>query len=69
MPSAGEATIGTVGTRRWRPEAAVGLLAGVVFLGCLGSVELWGKREQRLAAEVLDTIVDGRWLVNRAESK
>ena len=46
-----------------------GLLAAVLFLGCLGSVELWGKREQRLAAEVLDTIVDGNWLVARIQGR
>ena len=69
MPSAGETTIAARTARRWRPEVVVGLLAGVLFLGCLGSIELWGKREQRLAAEVLDTVVDGRWLVARIQGR
>lgn len=51
------------GLRRWGVEAALAALACVVFLACLGSLELWGKREQRLAAEVLDTVENGRWLV------
>src|SRR5271157_4516122 len=33
-------------SRRWWPELVVGLLAGFIFLGFLGSLELWGKREQ-----------------------
>ncbi|MDR3620935.1 MAG: glycosyltransferase family 39 protein [Paludisphaera borealis] len=69
MPIAGDTIVASDGARRWRPEAAVTLLAGVLFLGCLGSVELWGKREQRLAAEVLDTVVDGRWLVARIQGR
>lgn len=51
------------GLRGWGLEAALAALAGVVFLACLGSLELWGKREQRLAAEALDTVENGRWLV------
>lgn len=49
--------------RRWGLEAVAAGLAGVIFLACLGSLELWGKREQRLAAEALDTVETGRWLV------
>lgn len=48
--------------QRW-PEAALAILACVIFLGSLGSPELWGKREQRAAAEALDTIENGHWLV------
>ncbi len=50
------------GRRAW-PELLVGLLAATSFLGCLGSVEVWGKREQRASAEALDTVEHGRWLV------
>lgn len=53
---------------RWF-EALVGALACVVFLSCLGSMELWGKREQRLAAETLDTIDNGRWLIARIQGR
>ena len=49
--------------RRWGAEACLGLLATAAFLGFLGSTELWGKREQRAAAEALDTVDHGRWLV------
>jgi len=44
-------------------------LAGVVFLGCLGSVELWGKREQRASAEAIDTIDHGHWLVAQIQGR
>src|SRR3954462_15163496 len=49
--------------RRWGAEALLGLVAGVAFLGFLGSTELWGKREQRASAEALDTVDRGHWLV------
>ncbi len=49
--------------RRAWPELLVGLVAAVSFLGCLGSVDVWGKREQRASAEALDTVQHGRWLV------
>ena len=53
--------------RRRGPEAALAVLAGVVFLGALGSVDLWGKREQRAAAEAVDTIDHHHWLVARLQ--
>ncbi len=57
-------------TRRgWAVEAVVAVLAAPIFLACLGSVELWGKREQRLAAEVVDTLENGRWLVARIQGR
>ena len=40
---------------RW-PEMLVALLASFICLAALGSVELWGKREQRASAEAIDTI-------------
>lgn len=55
--------------RARRFEALVGALACVVFLSCLGSIEFWGKREQRLAAEVVDTVDHGRWLVARIQDR
>lgn len=51
------------GIRRAWPELLVGLVAAVSFLGCLGSVDVWGKREQRASAEALDTVRNGRWLI------
>ena len=48
---------------RWWPEATLAAFACVIFLGFLGSPELWGKREQRAAAEALDTVENGHWLV------
>lgn len=53
----------THAARRWGPEAATAVLAAVVFLGFLGAVDLWGKREQRAAAETIDTLRAGHWLV------
>lgn len=55
--------------RRRGPEAVLAALAGVVFLGCLGSVELWGKREQRASAEAIDTIDHGHWLVAQIQGR
>lgn len=55
--------------RRRAPEGALALLAGVVFLGFLGSVDLWGKREQRASAEAIDTIDHGRWLVAQIQGR
>ena len=49
--------------RRLGPETLVGVLAVAVFLGWLGSLDLWGKREQRLSAEAIDTIDHQHWLV------
>jgi 4-amino-4-deoxy-L-arabinose transferase-like glycosyltransferase len=50
----------------WRqpwPEVVLAAVAIIVFLACLGSVELWGKREQRAAAEAIDTVDHHHWLV------
>jgi 4-amino-4-deoxy-L-arabinose transferase-like glycosyltransferase len=55
--------------RRGWPEALVGLLAVVMFLGCLGSVDVWGKREQRASAEVLDTVEHDHWLVAEIQGR
>ena len=63
----------TMAARRWArrrgPEAALAVLAGVVFLGFLGSVDLWGKREQRASAEAIDTIDHGHWLVAQIQGR
>ena len=45
------------------------VLAGAVFLGCLGSVDLWGKREQRASAEAIDTIEHNHWLVAQIQGR
>jgi 4-amino-4-deoxy-L-arabinose transferase-like glycosyltransferase len=60
--------IGSIARRRW-PEFVVGFIAGLIFLGYLGSLELWGKREQRAAAEALDTVVNQHWLVAQIQGR
>ena len=55
--------------RRGWPEILVGLLAAVIFLGCLGSVDVWGKREQRASAEAIDTVEHGHWLVAEIQGR
>src|SRR4051794_40304698 len=60
LPRGGAAVRARAG--RWWPEAALAAFACVIFLGFLGSPELWGKREQRAAAQALDTVENGRWL-------
>ena len=55
--------------RRWWPEMLLALLASFIFLAALGSLELWGKREQRAAAEALDTITNGHWLVAEIQGR
>jgi 4-amino-4-deoxy-L-arabinose transferase-like glycosyltransferase len=55
--------------RRRVPELMLGSLAAVVFLGCLGSQDLWGKREQRSAAETIDTVDAGHWLVAEIQGR
>ena len=55
--------------KRWWPEALLAVLALAVFLGCLGSVELWGKREQRAAAEAIDTVDHNHWLVAQIQGR
>ncbi len=54
---------------RWGPELALGLVAIAAMLGFLGSTELWGKREQRAAAEALDTVDRGHWLVAEIQGR
>jgi 4-amino-4-deoxy-L-arabinose transferase-like glycosyltransferase len=55
--------------RRWWPEAALAVLAGIVFLGFLGAIDLWGKREQRASAEAIDTIDQNHWLVAQIQGR
>jgi 4-amino-4-deoxy-L-arabinose transferase-like glycosyltransferase len=55
-------------SRIW-PEALVGLLAAVILIGALGSIDVWGKREQRAAAEVLDTVEHHHWLVAEIQER
>ena len=50
-------------------EVLLAAMAGAVFLGCLGSVDLWGKREQRAAVEALDTIDSRHWLVAEMQGR
>ena len=53
----------------WWPEALLSVLVLAAFLGCLGSVELWGKREQRAAAEAIDTVENSHWLVAQIQGR
>jgi 4-amino-4-deoxy-L-arabinose transferase-like glycosyltransferase len=55
--------------KRWWPEALLAVLVLGAFLGCLGSVELWGKREQRAAAEAIDTVDHNHWLVAEIQGR
>ena len=56
-------------SRSWWPEMIVALLASIISLAELGALELWGKREQRAAAEALDTIRNGHWLVAEIQGR
>ncbi|WP_169977494.1 ArnT family glycosyltransferase [Tautonia rosea] len=51
------------------PEAVLALASLATFLGLLGAVDLWGKREQRAAAEALDTVEHGHWLIADIQSR
>lgn len=55
----------------WRrmPEIVLATLAGAVFLLGLGSVDLWGKREQRASAEAIDTVEHQHWLVAEIQGR
>ena len=55
--------------KRRGPEAVLAALALVVFLGALGSMGLWGKREQRASAEAIDTVDHDHWLVARIQGR
>jgi len=55
--------------RRWWPEVLLAALGGAVLLGCLGAVELWGKREQRASAEAIDTIDHNHWLMAQIQGR
>jgi 4-amino-4-deoxy-L-arabinose transferase-like glycosyltransferase len=56
-------------TRRRLPELGLAAMTLAVFFGFLGSMDLWGKREQRSAAETIDTIREGHWLVARIQGR
>ncbi len=53
----------------WGPEWALAVVAALAFLGFLGSTELWGKREQRAAAEAVDTVTHNHWLVGEIQGR
>jgi 4-amino-4-deoxy-L-arabinose transferase-like glycosyltransferase len=55
--------------KQWWPEVLLVVLVTAAFLGCLGSVELWGKREQRAAAEAIDTVEHNHWLVAEIQGR
>jgi 4-amino-4-deoxy-L-arabinose transferase-like glycosyltransferase len=54
--------------RTW-PEIVVAIAASLIFMGFLGRLELWGKREQRAAAEALDTVRNHHWLVAEIQGR
>ncbi len=51
------------------PELLLAVLACAAFFGFLGSVDLWGKREQRAAVEAIDTIDHQHWLVAELQGR
>ena len=51
------------------PEVLLIVLAAVMFFGRLGTMELWGKREQRAVAETLDTVDQNHWLIAQIQSR
>src|SRR5579864_1716947 len=55
--------------RRRAPELTLAAFASVVFLAFLGSVDIWGKREQRASAEAIDTVQNGHWLVAQIQGR
>lgn len=55
--------------RRRAPELTLLVIASVVFLGRLGAMDLWGKREQRATAEALDTVQHDNWLIANIQSR
>ena len=59
--------------RKWwgrvGPEVLLGVVALLGLLGFLGSAELWGRREQRAAAEAVDTVRAGHWLVGEIQGR
>ena len=55
--------------RRWWPETLLVVLVLAAFMGCLGSVELWGKRGHRTAAEAIDTLLNNHWLVAEIQGR
>jgi 4-amino-4-deoxy-L-arabinose transferase-like glycosyltransferase len=61
-------TLARYAKRCW-PEALLAVLVLGAFLGCLGSVELWGKREQRAAAEAIDSVDHNHWLVAEIQGR
>ncbi len=67
MPTGSESRE-TIERAGW-PEVVVGLVTAIIFLGGLGSVDLWGKREQRASAEVLDTVDHHHWLVAEIQGR
>ena len=68
MPTEARAASSYAGARLVA-RGALGRAALAAFLGCLGSVELWGKREQRAAAEAIDTIDHNHWLVAQIQGR
>ena len=57
------------GVGRWWPECLLVAAALATFLSFLGRTQLWGRREERVAAEVADTVRHGNWLVARLQNR
>jgi 4-amino-4-deoxy-L-arabinose transferase-like glycosyltransferase len=51
------------------PELILLACALATFVGMLGAVDLWGKREQRAAAESLDTVNNNHWLIAEIQGR
>jgi 4-amino-4-deoxy-L-arabinose transferase-like glycosyltransferase len=55
--------------QRLRSGLLIAALAWASFHGFLGSIDVWGKREQRAAAEAIDTFDHQHWLVARIQGR
>lgn len=50
--------------RRWVPEILLSALVVLVFVPPLATLELWDRREEHVAADAIDTLQNGNWLVS-----
>jgi 4-amino-4-deoxy-L-arabinose transferase-like glycosyltransferase len=55
--------------QRLRRILLIAAMAGAAFFGFLGAIDVWGKREQRAAAEAIDTVDHNHWLVAQIQGR
>ncbi len=58
----------TTSYRRFLPELALAAMVWMSFFAGLGKMDIWGRREQRLAAETADTL-RGNWVIAHLAGK